>query len=307
MADTPLALFLETLNAQFAVPGHLTFVCGPGNLVIAEIKNSYAVAAVALLGGHVLRYQPHQQPPVVWLSPRSFFQPDKAIRGGIPVCWPWFGSHPTNPALPAHGFARTSPWTVLDSASTPDGATRLRLGLVDDENHRAMWPHPFRLELQMTIGAALEVALMTHNPGVTSFETTAALHTYFSVSDSAAVEVNGLAGVDYLDKVDGFRRKTQSGGITFRGETDRVFLDTSADCLIVDNGWRRQIRVSKQGSHTTVVWNPGPEKAAQMEDMGSGTAAGMVCVESANAAHDIVRVPPGGEHRLQSRITIESL
>jgi glucose-6-phosphate 1-epimerase len=291
----------EALNAQFGRPGQLTFTPGPGHLTVAEINNRYASAAVALYGGHLLHYQPHGQPPVVWLSPHSFFQPGKAIRGGLPICWPWFGAHPTAASLPAHGFARLSAaWTVLSTAVSAEGDTLLQLGLSDDPASREMWPHPFRLELQLSVGAALAVTLIVHNSGPEPFEMTAALHTYLGVSHAAEVTVEGLDGVDYLDKVKDFRRFTQRGPVVFAGETDHVYLPTTAACRIIDPGWGRQITVSKQGSRTTVVWNPGAEKAAHMADLLD--AAGMVCVEAANAFDDAIRVPPGGEHRLHTRI-----
>jgi glucose-6-phosphate 1-epimerase len=241
----------------------------------------------------------------LWASRHSYFTPGKAIRGGIPVCWPWFASHPADPGKPAHGFARTSQWSVLDSELTSEGAIRLRLGLTDATATRALWPHPFQLELRVTVGAALQVELLIRNPGDTTFTCTDALHSYFSVSDNTNVTITGLESTAYLDKVAGNQRREQSGPITISGETDRVYLDTSADCLIIDPGWQRQIRVAKQGSRTTVVWNPWAEKARQMADFGAEEYRQMVCVETANAADEVITVPAGGEHGLQTTISIE--
>jgi D-hexose-6-phosphate mutarotase len=296
---------LAALNEQFGLASQLVFKAGPGGLTTAEIDNSFAAATVVLQGGHVLSFQPHNQQPVLWVSRDSYFTIGKAIRGGIPVCWPWFANHPTESDKPAHGFARTQPWRVLGSEMTPEGATRLRLGLTDTTATRALWPHPFQLELSVSVGAALQVELLIRNPGETAFTCTGALHSYFSVSDIANVTITSLEGSAYLDKVADNQRREQTGPITITGETDRVYLDTSADCVIIDPGWQRQIRVAKQGSRTTVVWNPWAEKARQMADFGAEEYRQMVCVETANAADDVITVPAGPEHRLQTTISLE--
>lgn len=296
---------LTALNEQFGLASQLVFKAGPGGLTTAEIDNRYATATVVLQGGHILSFQPHNQQPVLWVSRDSHFASGKAIRGGIPVCWPWFANHPTDATKPAHGFARISPWSVLGSELTQEGATRLRLGLRDAQTTRALWPHPFQLELVVTVGLVLQVELLVRNSGERAFTCTEALHSYFSVSDSANITLTGLEGRAYLDKVAGNQRRDQTGPITITGETDRVYLDTSADCLIVDSGWQRQIRVAKQGSRTTVVWNPWTEKAQQMADFGAEEYRQMVCVETANAANEVITVPAGGEHRLQTAISLE--
>lgn len=296
---------LAALNEQFGLTPRLAFKAGPGELISAEISNDEATANIALQGSHVFSFQPHEQQPVLWTSRYSHYTAGKAIRGGIPVCWPWFANHPTDVGKPAHGFARTSQWTVLGSEITAKGATRLQLGLTDTEATRALWPHPFQLEVNVTVGSELQVELLIRNPGDTAFSCTGALHSYFSVSDIANVAIHGLEGCAYLDKVASDQRREQAGPITITGETDRVYLDTSADCLIVDPGWQRQVRVSKQGSRTTVVWNPWTEKARQMADFGAEEYRQMVCVETANAADEVITVPVGGEHRLQTTISLE--
>lgn len=296
---------LTVLNEQFGLAAQLVFKAGPGGLTIAEISNEAATASIALQGAHVLSFQPHGQQPVLWVSSDSYFAAGKPIRGGIPVCWPWFANHPTDPGKPAHGFARISQWNILGSEVISAGVTRLRLGLTDTAATLALWPHPFQLELTVTVGSALQVELLIRNPGETAFTCTDALHSYFSISNSAGITITGLEGVAYLDKVAGYQRREQIGPITISGETDRVYLDTSADCLIVDPGWQRQIRVAKQGSRTTVVWNPWIEKAEQMADFGAEEYRQMVCVETANAANEIITVPAGREHRLQTTISLE--
>jgi glucose-6-phosphate 1-epimerase len=197
-------------------------------------------------------------------------------------------------------------WSVLGRDVTADGATRLRLGLADSEETRALWPHAFQLELAVAVGAALDVELLVRNTGARAFTCTGALHSYFAVSDIAGVSVGGLDGSAYLDKAAGHARREQRGAITVTGETDRIYLDTTGDCLIADPGWRRTIRVAKRGSRTTVVWNPWAERARQLADFGDDEYRGMVCVETANAADDQITVPPGGEHRLATTLAVEA-
>lgn len=294
-----------TLNSLFALDSQLSFKAGPGGLTVAEISNDYAQASVALHGAHVLSFQPRGQQPVLWLSRHSHYKIGKAIRGGIPVCWPWFAAHPRDSSKPSHGVARTTVWTVSSSEALADGSTQLRLELRDSEETQALWPHAFRIALTMTVGRTLQVDLNIHNPGEAPFVCTGALHTYFTVSDIANVTILGLEACAYLDKVAHDGHKTQQGPITITAETDRIYLNTTADCLIVDSAWQRQIRVAKQGSRTTVVWNPWTDKSKQMADFGDDEYHGMVCVETTNAADDIITVPAGGDHTLQTTISVE--
>ncbi len=295
---------LQSLNRRFALAGHLQFKAGPGGLAVADINNEHAAATVVLPGAHVLSFQPRGQRPVLWASAHSRFESGQPIRGGIPLVWPWFGAHPTDPAKPAHGFARTSLWAVSETAVTSSGATRLRLSLTDSDETRSLWPHPFQLEFTVTVGVDLQVELAMRNVGQSAFTCGAALHSYFAVSDAGRISILGLEGGDYLDKVDGGRRKTQAGPVTIAAETDRIYLDTTAACVIDDPGWGRRIRVAKLGSRSTVVWNPWVDKSRRMADFGDEEYPGMVCVETANAADDVVTVAPAGEHRLQAVIGV---
>jgi glucose-6-phosphate 1-epimerase len=295
---------LQALNERFAHLHAVEFGQGAGGLVIANIANRHADAVVSLHGGHVLAFQPRGEKPVLWMSRQSHYAAGKPIRGGIPLCWPWFGPHPVDTDKPAHGFARLSAWDVVDV--TGGNATRLVLALRDSEATRALWPHAFRLELAVTAGRDLDVELAIHNPGPDSFTCTDALHTYFAVSDIAQVRIEGLDGATYLDKVAGYERREQAGAIAVDAETDRVYLETTGDCTIADAGWRRTIRVAKRGSGTTVVWNPWVERSRQLQDFGDDEYHEMVCVETANAADDRITVPPGGTHRLAARLSIEA-
>ena len=295
----------QVLNDQFAIAEHITFVASAVGLPVAEIRNSYAAASVAVQGGHVITFQPHGQHPVLWLSSLSVFERGKTIRGGIPVCWPWFGSHPTHPSLPFHGFVRTAMWQVRGTSVGLGDATEIRLGLTESETSLALWPHTFDLEIVVTVGSRLRVELIARNPGDQPFVCGGALHSYYTVGDARQIAIHGLDGCDYLDKVEGFKRKPQRGSVTFTGETDRVYLDTDATCVIDDPVLARRIGIAKAGSRTTVVWNPWAEKAKQIADFEDQEYLSMVCVETANADTDVATVAPGGEHRLSAVIGLE--
>ncbi len=293
------------LNRRFR-SDEVTFTAGPDALgPVAEIANGHATATVALHGAHVMAFRPHGQRPVLWVSAESAFRPDKAIRGGIPVCWPWFADHPTDPRKPPHGFVRAAMWDVAGAEPGGNGATQIRFRIADDEHTLALWPHRFELELVVSVGTALRVDLVIRNTGDAPFTSGGALHSYFAVADVENVEIYGLDGRIYVDKVDRLARKVQHGPVRIGAETDRVYLDTTSECVIDDPGWRRRIGISKTGSRSTVVWNPWREKAAGMADFGDDEYPRMVCVETANAGDDVVSIPPSGEHVLSTTITVE--
>lgn len=302
---TTAAATPSELNTRFGLAGQLHFTTHPDGVIIAEINNTHAAAQVALQGGQVLTYQPHGAAPVLWLSPAARCLPGKSIRGGIPVCWPWFGPHPDDSSKPGHGYVRTAPWQVRRSAATAD-ATELVLGLLARPEYQALSEHAAQLdvELSVSIGAQLRVALTTRNTGTQNIPLSQALHTYFNVSDIAAVRVLGLEGCDYLDKVDGGLRKTQRDAITIAGEVDRIYLNTESDCLIDDPGLKRRIRIAHEGSRSTVVWNPWIAKAEKLGDMGPDGYRHMLCVENANAADDARELAPGAAHTLTAVISL---
>lgn len=295
------------LNKKFAIPGQLEFVPGPGGLAIAEVSNVHATASIALQGAHLMTWAPRQAHPVIWLSKAATFAPGKSIRGGVPICWPWFGAHATETKFPGHGFARTVMWEVVKTEARRDGATRLSFRIVQDEATRAQWSQATEALHTVTIGRTLDIELSTRNTGNTAVTIGDAFHTYFEVGDIRRCVIHGLGHCAYLDKVDGGKKKQQTGPVTIDGEVDRIYLDSTADVLIDDPGLNRRIRVSKRGSRATVVWNPGTEKAAKMGDFGNQGHLNMVCVESANAADDVVQIPAGAEHRLWVRYVVEPL
>lgn len=298
---------LTALNARFGSPGRIVFEEGPAGLTLVSISNDQAKTRVALQGAHLLSWQPTGQQPVIWLSSAARFGTGKAIRGGVPVCWPWFGPHASESVFPAHGFARTTPWQVLDVDQSESGATRLKLRLIQGEASRSLWPYNTPLEIHVTVGTELSMELVTRNIGASPVVLSQALHTYFAVADVRRIRLTGLEGCRYIDQLDGDRRKEQRGSVSFAAETDRIYLDSTADCLIEDPGLRRRIRITKSGSRSTVVWNPWIEKSSRMGDLGEDGYLTMICVETANAADDAVTIAPGAEHRLGVCYTVETL
>jgi D-hexose-6-phosphate mutarotase len=291
---------VQQLNSQFGIAGQLVFREDASGLVVAEVSNTQATASLCLQGAHLMTWHPRSQlQPVVWLSRDAKLAAGKSIRGGAPVCWPWFGAHPSEPAFPGHGFARTVPWRMVESGNEPDGAMRLTLRLQQSEKTRAQWPHDCTLDLTVIVGETLRMELSTENNGADDFTIGEALHTYLRIGDIGAVRVTGLENCDYWDKVGGSTLKQQSGQITFSGETDRVYVNTAAECVIEDDMLGRRIHVAKSGSLSTVVWTPWTEKAAKMGDMGQPEGwREMVCVESVNAMENAVKVAGGTRHTM---------
>lgn len=292
---------VDILNQRFALAGALQFADSSSGLPVAEIQTPQASARVALQGAQVLAWRPAGQTPVLWQSKAAVYAPGQAVRGGVPVCWPWFGARD---GLPAHGLVRTRLWDLRSARQQVDGQVVLRLGTTDDASTRALWDFAFDLELCVTVGQTLNLALSTRNTGAAAFTITQALHSYFCVGDIAQTSVLGLDGCNYLDKVQNFAPVRQVGALEFSGETDRIYTDTTADCLIEDKAGGRTIRVAKQGSTSTVVWNPWREREQALADMATGEHRQMLCVETCNAGPDHVTLTPGVTHTLVAKISV---
>lgn len=296
---------LDHLNSRFAISGHVDFFEGKGGLVQARINNTLASAEITLQGAHLISWQPRGEAPVVWLSEDARFEQAKGIRGGVPICWPWFGFHETDPALPAHGFVRTAIWQVAATEALPDGSTRIALTFSNSPATLAIWPHTFKLNYIVTVGRELTLELKTENTGAHPFEITEALHTYFAIGDIGKMHIHGLAGRTYADKVDGMAQKIESGAVIIQSEVDRIYLDTDGKCQIEDLHQKRIIEINAEDSRTTVIWNPWVTKAEKMGDMGKDGHRTMICVESANALDNRVTVTPEKPHSLIARYCVK--
>jgi glucose-6-phosphate 1-epimerase len=294
------------LANRFDIPGAIQFVPGPEGLVRAVVSTPAAEAGLHLQGAHVAHWTPRGKQPVLFLSPKSLFAPGKAIRGGVPIIFPWFGARSDGKPGPAHGFARTSEWTMERTRQLDDGRIEITLTLSGNEATRALFDAAFRLRFRVTIGAELEMELETWNDGHTPFTFEEALHSYLAVGDVREASVFGLENTVFIDKTDGFKRKTHGAEpMRIAKETDQVHLNTQAACSVVDPVWNRRIVIEKTGSGNTVIWNPWIEKTQGMSDMPPGGWTQMLCVETANAADNAVLLAPGATHKMAATVRVE--
>jgi glucose-6-phosphate 1-epimerase len=297
---------IEQLNADYAITNQVKFVQGKGGFPIIEINNEHAKALISVYAGQVLSFQPQgESEDLMFLSDQAYYQAGKAIKGGIPICWPWFGPDPENSGRASHGFVRNRLWTVLGVETTRNGETQVKLGLVDTPETREIWNYAFDFAINILVGSSLTVELVTRNTGDEKFSITQALHTYFKVGDINQVKVLGLESGKYLDKVNGGVQKTQQGAVEFSEEVDRIYTDVKTELIIDDDALNRRIKITTSGSKTAIVWNPWATISANMADLGDEDYQHFVCVETANAANDVVEIPPSGEYRLVANYQVE--
>ena len=268
-----------------------------------EIQNDCAEAKIALQGAHLFHYKVKNKAPLLWLSERAYFEEGKAIRGGIPICFPWFGKNKENATLPQHGFARTALWKIVLEEEVDESTTHIRLQLKPNADTLELWPYLFDLTLDVTIGNELSIALSVTNTDSKAFEITAALHTYFSVSDINTVRIKGLDESRYYDALDDSCYK-QKGDIFIQEEVDRVYLDPSDSIILLDG--ESKVHLQQEGSNSLVVWNPWMEKSEQMTDMSRDGYRSMVCLETANAREDARVLRPNETHVLKAVISQET-
>jgi len=292
---------IQELEDRFSLPGALTFLMSPLGGPVARLSTQAGTADVALKGAHVLAWEPAGSAPVLWLSPKSRLDDDLAIRGGVPICWPWFATHPSASTAPNHGTVRTRPWRITRTHLSADAAIASITLATDGVGLSGV---PLAVQLTVTLGERLEMTLETENRSTRPETLPQALHTYFAVSDIAKVRVEGLDGLDYLDKLDGFARKPQAGAITFDREVDRIYLG-AATSRLVDVGFGRTITIDSLGtSRSTVVWNPWIEKTLRLGDMPADGYRTMVCVETGNVADDALMLTPGATARLTAQLSL---
>lgn len=277
-----------------------------GALPRLVVDHPAATGEIFLHGSHVTAWQPRGHDPVLFLSPRSLYAPDQPIRGGIPICFPWFGPHSQDAKLPSHGFARTLAWEPVQHLSHDDSATiHTRLRSMPNKEGKG---NQFVVDYHVTFGDKLKLRFIINNVGKQAFDFELALHTYFAVSDVRNIGITGLQGVDYISKAEGYARKKQEDEvIRFTGETDRVYLDTDATCVIDDPGMGRRITIEKTNAKSTVVWNPFNDRASQLKDLGSENWPGFVCVESGNVNQNMIHLDIGGRYETTVTIGVEKV
>jgi len=297
---------IERLNTNHRIGDTARFEAGEGGLPKLVIRTKVAEAEMYVHGAHVTHFQAAGHQPLLFMSRCSAFARDQPIRGGIPICFPWFGPHATDPDLPAHGFARTRAWRVHHVSLRDDHHVTVELTLAHDDKTRSLWPHEFSAAMTLGVDEDLSITLTVENQDNSELTYEAALHTYLQVGNAANVHVTGLENTEYIDKLEGGARKTQGNEpIRFTGETDRPYLHTAASCILHDPDLQRRITVSKRGSLSTVVWNPWTDKAARMPDFGDDEWPHMVCIETANVADNAVTLEPGASHATAATVSVE--
>lgn len=290
--------------ASFRIPGVVDVVAGEGGLPVVQVRNSHSEADIYLLGATVARFVPKGEQPLIWLSPTSPFAEGKAIRGGIPVCFPWFGPHKTKKEFPVHGCVRFRSWEIESVAQLSDGRTKVVLFIGSDEATRGYWPHDFRLQLAATIGKSLEVELIASNTGVEPFSYENCLHTYFNVGDVAKTTVLGLDGLGYLDRGKSDIRAVQTGDVKPAAEIVNVYMGAPARSTIVDSVNKRKIVLDQGNFKETVVWNPWDVAAAKNPEIAGGWKS-YICVEAGNCLDTNVTLLPGTSHSSWVRYGVE--
>ncbi|AHF70250.1 MULTISPECIES: D-hexose-6-phosphate mutarotase [Pseudomonas] len=282
-----------------------------------RIRHGDAELLVAQQGAHILSYQVAGQEPLIWLNDGALFKQGKPIRAGIPVCWPWFGSLERNPQsvqamrqssepAKAHGEVRTLDWELLGIGEDGD-ALLVEFVLPQAEGHLPGWPHNVALKLSIRLDHALNVSLVSYNNGSETVSFSQALHTYFAISDIHQIHIEGLDGLRYIETLENWEERQQSGDLTFVGETDRIYKDTPPLLSIVDPEWKRRVHIQTSGSKSAVLWNPWIEKTSKLADMKPEGWQRMVCVETANVLDDVVTLAPQDMHVLGISIWSEAL
>jgi D-hexose-6-phosphate mutarotase len=300
-----------TTTATLALPSSVTIEDGHGGLPRVRVAGRSGDAEVYLHGAHVTSWNPAGSEPVLWMSRESSYTADAPLRGGIPLCFPWFGANAHDPSAPSHGFGRLSQWTLVEASEVGDDVV-LVLRLTDSPASRAgAWPHRFEARYTVTVGAQLVLALRVtnldpdHDGLVVTFEE--AMHTYFSVGNIHDVRVTGLEAAPFLDRLGGPEPVRQDGPIRFTGETDRIYLDTQATTVLADHARARAVTIRTSGSDSTIVWNPWSQKAAAMADFGDDEWTDMVCVETGNVRDRAVHLAPGASHTMTAALTLRAL
>ena len=297
---------VEELERRFGIPGVARICEGNGGLPYIQITGSHAEGEMYLHGAQVTSWKPAGNDEVLFLSTKSRWQEGQAIRGGIPICFPWFRSKTDDPKAPAHGFVRTKSWQ-LESIVQHEPGVLVSMSIESDEQTRRWWPAEFRLVHRVCLGAELTLELVCTNTGKTGLRFEEALHTYNRVADVANVWLQGLDTVHFLDNTDSNSEKVQHSDVKIASATDNAFLGTQNVVDLIDLGLRRRIRLEKSASRTTVVWNPWRDGAAQLKDLSDGEWRQFLCVEASNILGASISLAPGEEHRMTAVLSVAKL
>ena len=294
------------LNKKFSINDQLHFVQKSSGIIVAEITSQFSRVTISTYGAQVLSYLPEGEvEDVLFLSEKAIYGQGKAIRGGIPVCWPCFSDDDSGFELPSHGFARNQVWQVIATKLSGDGSVTISLALGHTDATMAIWPYEFSLVLEVVINDSLEMVLTTKNLSQESFTITQALHTYFNIRDIDDIEIVGLDKLQYLDKLTDFSEKPQQGHVQVAGEIDRVYLTPPPTVNLTKTGFARDIVITSVGTETLVVWNPGKEITSLLSDVDDIAYKNFICIETANAVVDKVLIDAGGHYSISAKYHVK--
>jgi glucose-6-phosphate 1-epimerase len=286
---------INQLNLSYGIQGQVNFEIGNGGFPFIHVQNQSASALISLYGGQILSFKPaDEKADMLFLGKKALFKHGEAIRGGIPICWPWFGSDPKGLQRPNHGFVRNNLWTIA-GVTTTDTETKISLRFTEQNKNEKTWKQPFALTLELSIARTLNIKLITENTGDKPFSITQAFHTYFNVGDISRVLVFGLEGCAYFDKLDQGKEKTQAGIVTIGDEIDRIYEDINNRLVLNDPANNRRIEIVSENCRTGVVWNPWQKPMVGLDKQ---DYRHFVCVETGNIAFDLVQVLPDGKNSL---------
>ena len=298
---------IDELDEKFSIEGEVGFAELEEDLVFITVSNKYADVDICLYGAHITSYRPQNAMDLLWMSPESSFEVGKAIRGGIPVCFPWFGPHKTDSDKPQHGFARLMYWDVVSTSSSLSGETTVVLQLCSSEETKTYWPHDFCAEMKIVVGKTLEATLKVTNTSNDSFDYTCALHSYFNLSALESISIEGLQGLTYFNQLTSENEIQEEELLHIAEPLTRHYLNTETPVVIADSAFHRRIKVAKTGSKVTTVWNPGAETCVNIGDLPDDGYETFVCVEATNAFDFPVQLPAGKSYETAAIIGLEEV
>jgi len=291
-------LYDSEISLEFNVPGvTIDYQNEEKTIELIEMENAFGKVKVSALGASVVSYVPVNGCEMIWVSESAIWDGTKPVRGGVPVCWPWFGQS-VNEGWPAHGFVRNAVWQIDEIYENSAGEHVLIMSIESDEMTLDTFPYEFLLELKVVLGEKLQISLITTNTGSEAFEFTEALHTYFAVGNANAIEVSGLEGSTHSDKLTDLPDQFLSAPLVVYPPMDSVFLNHSGEARIQDAGNHRQIVIEKENSASSIVWNPGFENSQPFVDMKNDAWPNMLCVESGNVLENAVTIQASEQHAL---------
>jgi glucose-6-phosphate 1-epimerase len=294
---TRTTLTATELDRRFGIASLAQVLADKAGLPKVRVTAPQCSGEMHLHGAQVTSWEPAGVEEVIFLSQRASWAEGKAIRGGIPICFPWFRAKSDDPHAPAHGFVRTRIWRLESIEHNGDDITVSMSTESDADSHR-WWPADFRVLQRVTFGSELKLEFTVSNTGASPFRFEEALHAYFRVGDARSVRIGGLDGAAYFDNTDSNSRKWQKGDVVMSSPTDSAYINTQNSLRLLDPVLNRQVHIAKQNSRSTVIWNPWAEGAHALPDLGGDEWQRMICAEASNILEDAVELIPTADHTM---------